>query len=95
MEVDGSAKAIAAAEAAGGVFDPLDLRVEALGHGVGDGPAAPVEQGAQTALERLRQPLDRLEAAAAKAPTLEGIFSAVSEFCAGNPLSDEAVEAQQ
>jgi sigma-B regulation protein RsbU (phosphoserine phosphatase) len=31
----------------------------------------------------------RLEAAAAKAPTLEGIFSAVSEFCAGNPLSDD------
>jgi hypothetical protein len=24
-----------------------------------------------------------------KAPTLEGIFSAVSEFCAGNPLSDD------
>jgi phosphoserine phosphatase RsbU/P len=31
----------------------------------------------------------RLEAAAAKAPTLEGIFSAVSEFCAGNPLNDD------
>jgi serine phosphatase RsbU (regulator of sigma subunit) len=31
----------------------------------------------------------RLEAAAVKAPTLEGIFSAVSEFCAGNPLSDD------
>jgi phosphoserine phosphatase RsbU/P len=31
----------------------------------------------------------RLEAAAAKTPTLEGIFSAVSEFCAGNPLSDD------
>src|SRR5271156_3924250 len=31
----------------------------------------------------------RLEAAAAKAPTLEGIFSAVTEFCAGNPLSDD------
>jgi serine phosphatase RsbU (regulator of sigma subunit) len=31
----------------------------------------------------------RLEAAAAKAPTLEGIFSAVSEFCAGSPLSDD------
>jgi phosphoserine phosphatase RsbU/P len=31
----------------------------------------------------------RLEAAAAKSPTLEGIFSAVSEFCAGNPLSDD------
>lgn len=31
----------------------------------------------------------RLEAAAAKSPTLEGIFSAVTEFCAGNPLSDD------
>src|SRR5258706_8648956 len=31
----------------------------------------------------------RLEAAAAKTPTLEGIFSAVMEFCAGNPLSDD------
>src|SRR5579862_7437698 len=31
----------------------------------------------------------RLEVAAAKSPTLEGIFSAVSEFCAGNPLSDD------
>ena len=31
----------------------------------------------------------RLEAAAAKTPTLEGIFSAVSEFCAGNPLNDD------
>jgi serine phosphatase RsbU (regulator of sigma subunit) len=31
----------------------------------------------------------RLEAAAAKSPTLEGIFSAVTEFCGGNPLSDD------
>jgi serine phosphatase RsbU (regulator of sigma subunit) len=31
----------------------------------------------------------RLEAAAAKNATLEGIFSAVSEFCAGNPLNDD------
>jgi phosphoserine phosphatase RsbU/P len=31
----------------------------------------------------------RLEAAAAKTPTLEGIFAAVTEFCAGNPLSDD------
>src|SRR6201993_1949514 len=31
----------------------------------------------------------RLEIAAAKSPTLEGIFSAVTEFCAGNPLSDD------
>jgi len=31
----------------------------------------------------------RLEAAAAKTPTFEGIFSAVSEFCAGNPLNDD------
>jgi len=31
----------------------------------------------------------RLEEAAAKSPTLEGIFSAVTEFCAGNPLSDD------
>jgi len=31
----------------------------------------------------------RLEAAAAKSPTLEGIFSAVTQFCAGNPLSDD------
>jgi len=31
----------------------------------------------------------RLELAAAKSPTLEGIFSAVSEFCAGNPLNDD------
>jgi serine phosphatase RsbU (regulator of sigma subunit) len=31
----------------------------------------------------------RLEEAAVKSPTLEGIFSAVSEFCAGNPLNDD------
>ena len=31
----------------------------------------------------------RLELAAVRTPTLEGIFSAVSEFCAGNPLSDD------
>ena len=31
----------------------------------------------------------RLELAAAKSPTLEGIFSAVTEFCSGNPLSDD------
>jgi len=31
----------------------------------------------------------RLEAAAAKSPTWEGILSAVSEFCAGNPLGDD------
>jgi phosphoserine phosphatase RsbU/P len=31
----------------------------------------------------------RLEAAAAKSPTWQGILSAVSEFCAGNPLSDD------
>jgi serine phosphatase RsbU (regulator of sigma subunit) len=31
----------------------------------------------------------RLELAASKSPTLEGIFSAVTEFCAGNPLSDD------
>jgi len=31
----------------------------------------------------------RLEAAAIKAPNYEGIFSAVSEFCAGNPLNDD------
>ena len=31
----------------------------------------------------------RLEAAAAKAPTLDGIFSAVTAFCSGTPLSDD------
>lgn len=31
----------------------------------------------------------RLEQAAVKYPNLEGIFTAVSEFCAGNPLSDD------
>jgi phosphoserine phosphatase RsbU/P len=31
----------------------------------------------------------RLEEAACKSPTYEGIFSAVMEFCAGNPLSDD------
>jgi len=31
----------------------------------------------------------RLEEAAARTPTLEGILSAVSEFCCGNPLSDD------
>jgi len=31
----------------------------------------------------------RLEAAAAKSPTLDGIFSAVSVFCSGTPLSDD------
>lgn len=31
----------------------------------------------------------RLEQAALKYPNLEGIFTAVSEFCAGNPLSDD------
>jgi serine phosphatase RsbU (regulator of sigma subunit) len=36
----------------------------------------------------------RLEAAAAKSPTLEGIFSAITEFCAGNPLSDDCTVVQ-
>jgi phosphoserine phosphatase RsbU/P len=31
----------------------------------------------------------RLEVAAVQHPTLEGIFNAVSEFCSGNPLSDD------
>jgi len=31
----------------------------------------------------------RLEAAVVKTPTLEGIFGAVTEFCAGNPLNDD------
>jgi phosphoserine phosphatase RsbU/P len=31
----------------------------------------------------------RLEVAAVRYPTLEGIFNAVSEFCAGNPLGDD------
>jgi len=31
----------------------------------------------------------RLEAAAARCTNLEGIFAAVSEFCSGNPLSDD------
>ena len=31
----------------------------------------------------------RLEEIAAKLPTWEGILSAVSGFCAGNPLSDD------
>jgi sigma-B regulation protein RsbU (phosphoserine phosphatase) len=31
----------------------------------------------------------RLEAAVAKSPTVEGILSAVSEFCCGNPLNDD------
>jgi serine phosphatase RsbU (regulator of sigma subunit) len=31
----------------------------------------------------------RLEAAVAKSPTVEGILSAVAEFCCGNPLSDD------
>jgi len=31
----------------------------------------------------------RLEQAALRYPTYEGIFAAVSEFCAGNPLSDD------
>src|ERR1700685_4333494 len=31
----------------------------------------------------------RLELAAAQTPTLEGIFSAVTQFCAGNPLNDD------
>jgi phosphoserine phosphatase RsbU/P len=31
----------------------------------------------------------RLEAAAVKAATLDGILAAVSEFCAGNPLNDD------
>ena len=31
----------------------------------------------------------RLEIAAARSTNLEGIFAAVSEFCAGNPLSDD------
>jgi len=31
----------------------------------------------------------RLELAAVKYPTYEGIFAAVTEFCSGNPLSDD------
>jgi phosphoserine phosphatase RsbU/P len=32
---------------------------------------------------------ERLEAVAAKSPTLEGIFGAVSDFCSGAPLGDD------
>jgi serine phosphatase RsbU (regulator of sigma subunit) len=32
---------------------------------------------------------ERLEAVAARTPTLEDIFSAVNEFCNGNPLGDD------
>jgi serine phosphatase RsbU (regulator of sigma subunit) len=32
---------------------------------------------------------ERLEAVAAKTPNLEDIFSAVNEFCSGNPLGDD------
>jgi serine phosphatase RsbU (regulator of sigma subunit) len=32
---------------------------------------------------------ERLEAVAAKTPTLEDIFASVSTFCAGNPLGDD------
>src|SRR3984893_7641822 len=32
----------------------------------------------------------RLEAAAAKSPTMDGIFSAVTAFCSGTPLSDDS-----
>ncbi len=31
----------------------------------------------------------RLEAVAAKTPTLEAIFAAVSQFCSGTPLNDD------
>jgi sigma-B regulation protein RsbU (phosphoserine phosphatase) len=36
----------------------------------------------------------RLEAAAVKSSTLDGIFSAVTEFCSGNPLSDDCTVVQ-
>jgi len=32
---------------------------------------------------------ERLEAVAARTPTLEDIFSSVSDFCAGTPLGDD------
>jgi len=32
---------------------------------------------------------ERLEAVAAKTPTLEDIFASVSAFCEGNPLGDD------
>src|ERR1700733_10237495 len=36
----------------------------------------------------------RLEAAAVKSSTLDGIFSAVTDFCSGNPLSDDCTVVQ-
>ena len=66
MEVDGSAVTVAAAEAAGGVLDPLDLRVQSLGDRVGDGPLAPVQERRQAASHRACQPLHRLQATSAR-----------------------------
>jgi hypothetical protein len=52
MEVDGSTKALAAAEAAGGVFDPLDFGVACLGDRVGDGPTTPIQEQGEPAVHR-------------------------------------------
>ena len=66
VKEDGASVAVAAAEAAGGVLDPLNLRVQCLGDRVRDRPTTPVEQCVQPALESLGQALHRPETTAAR-----------------------------
>lgn len=71
VEVDGAAEAFAAAEAAGGVLDPLDFRVERLAGGVGDRPLAVVQQNTKAAFEGVGQAEDRTQLRSAR-PTKPG-----------------------
>src|SRR5881628_692724 len=54
VEVDCRLEVLPVAEAAGGVPDPLDLRVQALGRGVGDAVAQIGEDVRQVRLEHPR-----------------------------------------
>ena len=64
MEVDGGAEAPAVAEAAGLALDPLDLRVERLGLGVGRAEHDRIEDALQVRADHPRRLQNRLQPAA-------------------------------
>src|SRR5947199_5334402 len=62
MEVDGIAEALAVAKAPRCVLQPLDLRVDAFGAGVGDALDHGGDDPVQVRLDHPRHLLDRLQA---------------------------------
>ena len=61
MEVDGVAEPLPTAKAAGGVFDPLDLGVDAFAAGIGDAQDDGVDDPIEVVLDHLGHRSDRLK----------------------------------